>query len=76
MPFLPLVIVARRAYVQGQLGIETVAKKRGGENATEENSTVRRSLKGKGRKEMSASFCVNAILKGMKLKENVRSCKR
>ena len=48
----------------------------GGEKAKKENSAVRRSLKGKGRKEMSASFCVNAILKGMKLKENVRSCKR
>jgi len=30
MPFLPLVIVARRAHVRGQLGIETVAKKRWG----------------------------------------------
>jgi hypothetical protein len=48
----------------------------GGKNAKEENSAVRRSLKWKGRKEMSASFCVNAILKGMKLKENVRGCKR
>jgi len=31
MPFLPLVIVARRAHVQGQLGIETVARKQRGE---------------------------------------------
>jgi len=76
MPFLPSVIVELRAHVQGQQGIETVARKQGRKNAKEENSAVRRSLKGKWRKEMSTSFCVNAILKGMKLKENVRSCKR
>jgi hypothetical protein len=56
MPFLPLVIVARRAHVQEQLGIETVARKQG-ENAKEENSAVRRSLKGKGEKKR-ARVCV------------------
>jgi len=75
MSFLPLVIVARRAHVRGANRNRNSGEETGGD-AKEENSAVRRSLKGKGRKEMSASFCVNAILKGMKLKENVRSCKR
>jgi hypothetical protein len=55
MSFLPLVIVALRAHVQRQLGIETLWRKQG-ENAKEESSVVRRSLKRKGRKRKEREF--------------------
>jgi len=51
MPFLPLVIVARRAHVRGQLGIETVAKKRWGGCKGRKLSSKEKFKKGKGEKK-------------------------
>jgi hypothetical protein len=47
-----------------------------GKGCKEIELVSKKKLKKEREKETRANFCVNAILKRMKLKENVRSCRR